>query len=87
MLYEMKRLRKAKYGFSLSLSGVARTILQQCAVIDKLREEVLDKYPESEETWWFVTPNSMGTVSINIYINDEQIYEKAKAFVNNLKEK
>lgn len=80
--------RKAKFGFrgSLDLWGSdlvklaeeARSIATMCDLI----HEVMGA--ESDADWWIETPNNAGSVSILLYINDVNRYERMKAALDTL---
>ena len=77
---ELVKPRKAKYGFTLEMGGGDPfEMLKRSEKMHTLANNILKPIPQGSDTWWFETPNRMGRISINIYINDETIYSKIKA--------
>jgi hypothetical protein len=72
--YETKP-RKAKYAFEVRMS---EDILSEGLLFAAL-DVVLKSHPQSKETWFQDYRNGAGTYSLHIYINDDLIYQQAKA--------
>lgn len=67
--------RKAKYGFQIQIDS---DMLHPFALV----YSVLADVPQHPDVWWMETPNNMGRCSINIYVNDPDLYEELRALVN-----
>lgn len=82
MSFHENRARKAKYAFEIQMS---KDILSEGLLFNAVHE-ILKDTPESPETWFTTYGNSMGTVYMIIYVNDEDIYNRIKAAMATFKQ-
>lgn len=73
-IFRETKPRKAKYGFKLDMHDYEAIFLQA----PDLLKACFGNTSAGLE-WWQEMPNSMGSVSLLIYINDEALYNKFKA--------
>lgn len=63
----------AKYAFEI---GIGRDILSYGEIFAKIHELVKDIPFQEKGPYWQVLRNAMGTMSVTLYINDEELYRQ-----------
>ena len=69
----------AKYAFEI---GLGRDILSYGETFAKIHELVKDIPFKEKGPYWQVIRNSMGTMTVTLYINDEGLYQKIRDIVS-----